>query len=435
MAGSEKTDNKPMLSICIPTYNRDALLEKLLEHLEFTNDWPFSTEIIVADNASEDRTAQVIEAAKQRLPTMRSIRQTHNNGPKDNVLSAYLQARGKYTLYLADDDFLAPDNLATIIEHMEGTPGLGICHAPWTLEYSDGSTRPFYQVKEILHFDQSQSLDCFNFILQSHVFPEIAVYRTDVLHRIMYYPRRTFVCFVWLFKALQCGSVCFHPSSFYRSPVRPDGGVGEGRSGQIGHTHAIEYMDQYRAGLEAALFMALQDKVPLPLPEPIRSDALSMINGFMLDRFLVAGRLTKAKKDFIGAVEFETRALLWRKDAQPGPVEQWEQKNLLIVCAQAMVELFNTDTNLDSFVVAGFVDPEAMLACLKFIDPDFPLICESLDDVLNRPQKNGLMVLTATEEHRAALVESGMLPGRVLWIEDVILNYKIMPRAFADGDP
>jgi len=47
---------QPDLSICIPTYNRAAILADTLAHLEFLNDFPLTTEVVVSDNASPDDT-------------------------------------------------------------------------------------------------------------------------------------------------------------------------------------------------------------------------------------------------------------------------------------------------------------------------------------------------------------------------------------------
>ena len=64
-------DREPILSICIPTWNRAALLESTLEHLSFTRDLGFPVEIVISDNASDDRTPEVVRAAQEQLPWIR----------------------------------------------------------------------------------------------------------------------------------------------------------------------------------------------------------------------------------------------------------------------------------------------------------------------------------------------------------------------------
>ena len=46
--------NRPLLSICIPTYQRVALLKELLESLLPVNELTFAVELVVSDNASTD---------------------------------------------------------------------------------------------------------------------------------------------------------------------------------------------------------------------------------------------------------------------------------------------------------------------------------------------------------------------------------------------
>ncbi len=431
MKPAGQAEDRPTLSICIPTYNRADLLEKLLEDLAFTRSLDFTTEIVISDNASTDRTPDVIAAAMERLPQIRSIRQQRNNGAQHNTLTALQAARGTYTTYLADDDFLHPENLATIIAHLEANPSTVICHTPWMLEYEQtGENRPFYHIDGVQTFDRAGSVDCFNYIVRNHVFPEHAIYRTDVMHRMMYYPSRVYVGFVWVFKALRHGEVCFHPDSFYRSPVRIDGGVSDGDRGQLGHEQAIEFQDQYRGSLEMGLLVALEQAAPLPLPDDLRAEALSMINNFLLARLEVAARLSRARKDFIGAHEFQSRVILWANKVRATDVERWEAQNLLMASVQAIVALFTHNTNMETLVLCGFDDAKGLRSGLELLDPDLPFDERTVDEVLAAPDRDRLLVVILYDEDRGRLLEGGVLPGHVVWIDDVIRDFRITPRTF-----
>ena len=48
--------NKPLLSICIPTYNRSSYLEKTLDSIINQNGFDNRVEIIISDNCSTDDT-------------------------------------------------------------------------------------------------------------------------------------------------------------------------------------------------------------------------------------------------------------------------------------------------------------------------------------------------------------------------------------------
>jgi len=100
----------PVLSICIPTWNRAELLADSLEHLLFVHDLTFPVEIIVSDNHSTDGSMALLESYASRLP-LRLMRQRRNLGIVRNTLAAFRAARGAYALYLADDDRLVPEVL------------------------------------------------------------------------------------------------------------------------------------------------------------------------------------------------------------------------------------------------------------------------------------------------------------------------------------
>ena len=58
---------QPLLSICIPTFNRVGLLGPLLEQLQGLSELTFDYEVVICDNASDDGTAELIERYAQRL--------------------------------------------------------------------------------------------------------------------------------------------------------------------------------------------------------------------------------------------------------------------------------------------------------------------------------------------------------------------------------
>jgi abequosyltransferase len=74
----------PLISICIPTYNRADLLDYCLEGLAPLRDCGTPFEIVISDNGSTDRTPEVIQAHASRNPLIRSHRLPENRGPAAN---------------------------------------------------------------------------------------------------------------------------------------------------------------------------------------------------------------------------------------------------------------------------------------------------------------------------------------------------------------
>lgn len=102
--------DSPYFSVCIPTYNRAALLERCVGKL--LNQTCGDYEILIGDNCSEDNTGEVA----QRFNDERIIyhRQERNVGPWMNFISLLDMARGTYVLFHQDDDILHPHFLQRI---------------------------------------------------------------------------------------------------------------------------------------------------------------------------------------------------------------------------------------------------------------------------------------------------------------------------------
>jgi glycosyltransferase involved in cell wall biosynthesis len=123
----------PILSICIPTYNRGALLSRMLATLDaaLTNAGDCTYEIVVRDNASTDHTWDVVRRFSQRHP-VKYFRNDENIGLMRNVLSCPSNASGRFIWMLGDDDLILPDGVRRICERLREHPealGLIACHA------------------------------------------------------------------------------------------------------------------------------------------------------------------------------------------------------------------------------------------------------------------------------------------------------------------
>lgn len=112
---------KPILSICIPTLNRSALLKVILENLEReTASYLDQIEIVVADNASTDNTAEVVRQSP--LPIVYG-RQECTLGFARNVLfSTAGLASGEFCWVIGDDDLVLPGGVARVLKSMRDAP-------------------------------------------------------------------------------------------------------------------------------------------------------------------------------------------------------------------------------------------------------------------------------------------------------------------------
>ncbi len=106
----------PLLSICIPTYNRSRLLESaLLSLAPQISRFSDTVELIVSDNHSPDRTPDIIKRAQAQCP-IRSYRNTENIGAVRNMLKLVGEyAIGEYCWLIGDDDFVRDDGLERVL--------------------------------------------------------------------------------------------------------------------------------------------------------------------------------------------------------------------------------------------------------------------------------------------------------------------------------
>ena len=97
----------PFLSIVIPAYNEEHRLPKTLEQVNsFLQSQPYTAEILVVENGSQDRTFEVAQAFAQQHPVV-SVLQEAGRGKGRAVRRGMLAARGEYR-FMCDADLSMP---------------------------------------------------------------------------------------------------------------------------------------------------------------------------------------------------------------------------------------------------------------------------------------------------------------------------------------
>ena len=99
-----------LLSICIPTFNREKNLKRMLDSI---NTHP-SVEVVVCDDGSNDNTNKLVNSYSNRL-NLKYIFQ-NNSGVSAAMSKAYKNANGKYVIKMDSDDLFTNDGLDFIIK-------------------------------------------------------------------------------------------------------------------------------------------------------------------------------------------------------------------------------------------------------------------------------------------------------------------------------
>lgn len=105
-----------LFSILIPTYNNEATIERAVKSA-LNQDYTEEYEVIVANNASIDRTAEVLESIKDSKLRIVTNSQTVSMYENHNVLLH--EAKGDYILFCHSDDQLCRGALSILAEELQ----------------------------------------------------------------------------------------------------------------------------------------------------------------------------------------------------------------------------------------------------------------------------------------------------------------------------
>lgn len=118
----------PSVAICIPTYNQAGFLEGAVESA-LRQDYQGPTEIWIADDASTDGTAALLERLQREHPAIAVIRQEANVGIAANVSALLRAPQSELLVRLDSDDELAPAFLTRLVDLMRAHPEAGYGHS------------------------------------------------------------------------------------------------------------------------------------------------------------------------------------------------------------------------------------------------------------------------------------------------------------------
>jgi glycosyltransferase involved in cell wall biosynthesis len=102
-----ENSSKTLLSIIIPAYNEEHRLPRAFEQIEeFRQTISYDLEVIIVENGSRDRTAEVTKQYAEQYPYIRLL-QVETRGKGLAVKAGMLAASGDYR-FMADADFSMP---------------------------------------------------------------------------------------------------------------------------------------------------------------------------------------------------------------------------------------------------------------------------------------------------------------------------------------
>ena len=122
----DKKNTTPILSICLPTYNRCSHIKRQIEDMVLqTRAVIEDVEILVSDNASIDGTPKILCDLRKIHPEIRFFRQSQNIGAEANFLFLAKEARGQYYWCIGDDDIIRPGTVKYVVSILKKFPNIG----------------------------------------------------------------------------------------------------------------------------------------------------------------------------------------------------------------------------------------------------------------------------------------------------------------------
>lgn len=304
----------PLLSICIPTFNRAEMLRTCLAELRpVVRALPFPVEVVISDNRSTDDTERVVRdiswdewVADDPMP-MRFVRPAVHLEAIEHYVEMMRHARGKYAHYLADDDALLPQGLRVAVEWMEAHPGMVACFNA-QFEVEQGTDRVLGIANNVAGgpriLGRNDYLGAIDLLRDQPFHPEVPLVRSEIWRRHVARSHKTFFGFWLLASLLKVGDVGISQTLYYKHRLRPHQ---DGAGNQIQWEFAVDRMDQNRLGMELLFARAMRGE-----RDP---EKLARLQGFftqrMTDYAAIAARVCIQGGDHQAAAEIMARCALW----------------------------------------------------------------------------------------------------------------------------
>jgi len=122
-----KSTEKSYVSLIIPAFNEGPCIGKSLDHiLSFFQSQPYSAEVIIVDDGSQDRTGELVRERYKSHDGVRIYQQPRNLGKGKAVQQGMLLGNGKY-LFFSDADLSVPiETLSLFLSHLEKDSDIAI---------------------------------------------------------------------------------------------------------------------------------------------------------------------------------------------------------------------------------------------------------------------------------------------------------------------
>jgi len=178
-------NNQPILSICIPTFNRARYLRVSLESiLEEIKGHEEEVEIVVSDNASTDETEEVVASYKKNNPVIKYHRNAENK-TDENFLIASKLSTGRFIWLLGDNRILNKNSVTKILDEIKSGYNLIITNfSLFSVDENKMVKNKYYNINSEIFFDDHNLLLKYFGIELGHI--SQLIFKRDIMDRTNY---------------------------------------------------------------------------------------------------------------------------------------------------------------------------------------------------------------------------------------------------------
>ena len=129
--GATSALSNPLVSVCVPTYNRGRFLTRMLASFEASRAalGGDGCQLCVSDNGSTDDTSEVLQAHARRHGHLKFQRQPENLGFGRNLYASARLAETDYIYFCGDDDTFRPESLRALLTFAAAQHDLVLCNS------------------------------------------------------------------------------------------------------------------------------------------------------------------------------------------------------------------------------------------------------------------------------------------------------------------
>jgi len=142
--GATVKNARPLVSICIPTYNGAAFIGEAIQSAiaqTYSN-----IELIISDDGSTDETVAIAQSFQSQTSVDFRIVLHRNYGLSQNWNFCISQAKGQYIKFLFQDDLLAPECIEKMVAVAQQNPEIGMVFSPRGITIAENESNPILRL-------------------------------------------------------------------------------------------------------------------------------------------------------------------------------------------------------------------------------------------------------------------------------------------------